>query len=107
MWRIPTFKIGSLAPINVNLPETEDELLEGPVGKEDAQAVLVEVVPGEDLEEILGHAVLPDEQIVHVVCRREDGYLGQGEADALAHPVVVKILRSLFNIAKNRDDLTG
>ena len=38
-------------------PEAEDELLEGPVGEEDAEAVLVEVVAREDLEEVLGHAV--------------------------------------------------
>ena len=74
------------------LPETEHELLEGPVGEEDAEAVLVEVVPGEDLEEVLGNAVLPDEQVVLVVWRREDGDLGDGEADALAYPVVVEIL---------------
>ena len=40
-----------------NSPEAEDELLEGPVGEEDAEAVLVEVVAREDLEEVLGHAV--------------------------------------------------
>ena len=38
-------------------PEAEDELLEGPVGEEDAEAVLVEVVAREDLEEVLRHAV--------------------------------------------------
>ena len=36
--------------------------------------------------------VLSDEQVVLVVGRREDGDLGDGEADALAYPVVVKIL---------------
>ena len=76
----------------LSLPETEYELLEGPVGEEDAEAVLVEVVPGEDLEKVLWHAVLADEQVVLVVGRREDGDLGDGEADALAYPVVVEIL---------------
>ena len=36
--------------------------------------------------------VLSDEQVVLVVGRREDGDLGDGEADALAYPVVVEIL---------------
>ena len=39
------------------MPETEDELLECPVGEEEAEAVLVEVVPREDLEKVLWHAV--------------------------------------------------
>ena len=46
-----------LARTDVDLPEAEDELLEGPVGEEDAEAVLVEVVAREDLEEVLGDAV--------------------------------------------------
>ena len=41
----------------VNSPKAKDKLLEGPVGEEDAEAVLVEVVAREDLEEVLGHAV--------------------------------------------------
>ena len=41
----------------VNSPKAKDKLLEGPVGEEDAEAVLVEVVAREDFEEVLGHAV--------------------------------------------------
>ena len=37
--------------------------------------------------------VFADEQVVLVVGRREDGDLGDGEADALAYPVVVEILK--------------